>query len=88
MAASVTIGGRVTTANGRGIRNVRVRLTGTNGETRTVFTSAFGYYRFTDVTAGENYILTAFIKRYRFSQNTQVATILEDTDDINFVADN
>ncbi len=86
-AADVTVSGRVLTADGgRGIRNVRITLTGANGETRSVISSAFGYFRFVDVAAGETYIFTAFAKRFQFTQPTQIHTILEDTDDINFVS--
>ena len=66
---------------------MRVTLTGTNGESRTVLSGSFGYYRFAEVPAGETYIFSVFAKRYTFAQNTQVRSIMEDTDDINFVAD-
>jgi hypothetical protein len=85
-AASVTVGGRVITSRGRGIRNVVVTMTDSNGNTRTATSSSFGYYRFTDVPAGETYIFTARGKRFSFRQNSQVHSIVEDIDDINFVA--
>ncbi len=87
-AASVTVGGRVTTAAGRGIRNVRVNLTDVNGETQTTLTGKFGFYRFTDVPAGETYIFSVSARRYAFSQNAQVRSIIEETNDVNFTADN
>jgi hypothetical protein len=86
-AATVTVGGRVTTANGRGIRSVVVTMTDSSGNMRTATTSIFGYYRFTDVPAGETYIFTVRGKRFTFGTNTQVQSIVEDTDAINFVAD-
>jgi hypothetical protein len=85
-AASVTVGGRVITSRGRGIRNVVVTMTDLNGNTRTATSSSSGYYRFTDVPAGETYIFTARGKRFSFRQNSQVHSIVEDIDDINFVA--
>lgn len=85
-AAEVTVGGRVLTADGRGIRNVRVIWTDRNGETRTVISGAFGHFRFTGVAAGETYIFNVAAKRYQFSNPTQVRTILEETNDLNFVA--
>ena len=85
-AASVTVGGRVLAANGIGIRNVRITLTGASGETRTAISSAFGYFRFDNVAAGETYIFSVFAKRFAFSQPTQVRSIVEDTDDIIFTA--
>jgi hypothetical protein len=86
-AAEVTVSGRVTTADGRrGIRNVRVTMTGTNGETRSTLSGVSGVFRFTDVPAGETYIFSASAKRYIFGEPTQVRTITEDTDNIVFVA--
>ena len=85
-AAHVTVVGRVLAANGGGIRNVRITLTGASGETRTVISSTFGYFRFDDVAAGETYIFSVFAKRFAFSQPTQVRSIVEDTDDIIFTA--
>jgi len=86
-AANVSIGGRVTTASGRGIRNVRLTLTDAHGESRTATTTAFGYYHFADVRAGETYILSAIGKRFSFSQQAQVLNINEETNAINFIAD-
>ena len=86
-AASVTVGGRVLTANGGGIRNVRVTLTGGNGEARTVFSGKLGYFRFNDVAAGDTYIFSVSARRYTFSQPTQVRSIVEDTDDLVFTVD-
>ncbi len=87
-AAAVTVSGRVTTESGRGIRNVRITITGADGEARTVLSGAFGYFRFNDVPAGETYIFNVSAKRFHFSQATQIRTILEEIDDIVFVADN
>ncbi len=85
-AAPVTIGGRITMSNGRGVSNARVSLSGSNGETLTVVTNPFGYYRFVGVNSGETYILTASAKKLEFLVRTQVRTIVEDTLDINFIA--
>jgi hypothetical protein len=85
-AATVTVSGRVVTPQGRGIRNVVVTMTDSIGNTRTATSSSSGYYRFIDVPAGETYIFTARGKRFSFRQNSQVRSIVEDIDDINFVA--
>jgi hypothetical protein len=82
------VGGRVTNASGQGIRKARVMMIRANGEAWTALTDSSGHFRFTNVMVGETYIFTVSAKRYGFSQNTQVRTILGDTDDINFVADN
>ena len=86
-AASVPIGGRVTVGK-RGLPNARITMIDANGGTRTVLSSTFGYYRFTNVPAGETYVFSVSAKRYTFSQPTQVRNITGDTDDIDFVADN
>jgi hypothetical protein len=87
-AASVSVVGRVTTADGKGIRNVLVRLVDESGESRTVVTSTFGYFRFTDVAAGQTYVFSASAKKYRFIQPSQLRSIVEETTDITFVAEN
>jgi len=87
-AAGVTVGGRVLTANGVGIGKTRVTLTSGSGEIRTAISSAFGYFRFDDITTGETYIFTVYAKRYAFSQPVQVRSIFDNTDDIFFTADN
>lgn len=86
-AASVSVGGRILTGEGRGIRNVRVIMTAPNGETRTAISSSLGYYRFEDVPAGETYIFSVRAKQFNFNQATQVLTVQGDTDNINFVSD-
>jgi len=85
-AANVSISGRATTATGRGIRNVLIRLTDAQGNVKIAYTTTFGYYRFAEVAAGETYVITAKGKRYEFSQSTQVINVNEDTVDINFTA--
>ena len=86
-AATVSVGGRVMTASGRGIRNVVIRLTDSEGNLRTAISTSFGYYRFNDVEAGATYILTASGKRFTFSQPSQVLNINDETDAVNFIAD-
>jgi hypothetical protein len=84
---SVTaVSGQVTTADGRGIRNVLVTLAGANGETRTVMTGAGGEYRFTDVSAGETYTVSVSSKRFRFNSASQTRAIFSEAEEINFTA--
>jgi hypothetical protein len=86
-AAGVVVSGRILTAAGRGIRNVRVTVTFPNGEKRETLSSVFGYYRFNDIPAGETYVITVSGKRYVFVENTRVRNISEDALDIDFIAD-
>jgi CSLREA domain-containing protein len=85
-AATVSVSGRVITQSGRGIRNVVVTMTDMQGNGRTATSTSFGYYRFENVAAGETYIFAARGKRFFFGQSAQVHSIMEDTNDINFVA--
>ena len=83
-AASVTISGRARTANGTGIRNVRVTLTTADGAARTVLSGSFGNYTFTDVAAGQTVILTATAKRFVFSHPTLVLNLTDVVGGIDF----
>lgn len=83
-AASVTIGGRVTSGKGNGVGKARVYLTDQTGVTRTTLTNPFGYYRFDEVSVGATYIFYVQHKHYRF--NPQVLNVMDETNDLNFVA--
>ena len=85
-AATVTVGGRVMTADGRGVSKARVVLTDANGAERLAITNPFGYYRFDEVQAGETYIFSVGHKRYQFSP--QVLTVNEELAELNFTAEN
>jgi len=84
-AATVAVGGRVLTSDGRGITNVRVTLTDASGALKTTTTGEAGYYRFSDVEVGATYIVTATGKRFSFSQPTQVINLTEDETEVNFI---
>ena len=85
-AAEVTIGGRVLTARGRGIKSAHVEFTDQNGTKHHALTNPFGYYRFVNVQAGGTYVISAASKQYTFSEPSQVVNINGERDDINFVA--
>lgn len=84
-AASVTIGGRALTVSGRGIPNTIVTLTDSQGQTRTVLTSSFGYFRFTDVAAGETYSISVFSKKYAFAEPNRIISPLDNLEDLQFI---
>lgn len=86
-AATVTVSGRAMTSLGRGITNVRLSLTDSQGNVRMATTTSFGYYHFYAVEVGETYILTARGKNYTFSQPLQVLNINDETEAVNFIAD-
>jgi predicted ATPase len=73
-------------AAGRGLRGVRVALTGASGEQRTVLTNSLGYYRFADVAAGSTYIINVFSKKHTFNQPTQTHLVQGEITDVDFIA--
>lgn len=82
-AAGVSISGRVTLGDGRGLRNAGLILTDRFGKQRRVITSAFGFYRFDDVPSGETYVIAVSSRRFQFAP--RVVTVSNDLTDINFV---
>lgn len=68
-AAFVSVSGRITNARGRGLSNARVTITDSNGNSRSTYASAFGYYSFDDVPVG-TYTIEAFVRRYVFLPRT------------------
>ncbi len=83
-AAVVSISGKVSTAEGQGIRNAIVTITNQSGETRSARTNAFGKYSFAQITAGESYIVTVTAKEHSFTP--QVVNLAEENMDVNFTA--
>jgi parallel beta-helix repeat protein/predicted outer membrane repeat protein len=85
-AAEVTVGGRVTTPKGSGVKNVQISLTGADGKTRATLSNADGYFQFAGVPAGDTYIFSASAKRFQFIQPTLARVITDDTGNVNFDA--
>ena len=81
-AASVTIGGRVSSERSRGIGNVIIVLSDASGNNRVARTNQLGYFRFEDVEVGQTYILNAQSKRYQFAP--RVVTVNEELTNLDF----
>ncbi len=87
IAVNAGISGRITTASGRGIRNVSVQISGGNlSEPKFARTNAFGYYRFQNLQVGQNYVVGVAAKRYSFANSTRVITLNEDLTGEDFVS--
>ena len=87
-AANASVGGQVTSAKGRGLSKVIVTLSGgTLTEPLRAITSPFGYYRFDDVAVGQSYVISVTSKRNTFANPSRVATVNEDLQNEDFVAD-
>ncbi|HMT06784.1 MAG TPA: carboxypeptidase-like regulatory domain-containing protein [Pyrinomonadaceae bacterium] len=86
-AATVSVSGRVTTAVGNGIRNVRVTLTDGRGVIRSSITGAFGYFRFDDIEVGQTVVLSIVAKRHSFANPTRILSVQEEIADVDFIAE-
>jgi hypothetical protein len=86
-ASTASISGRVTTANGNGIRNANMILTGNSLPAPIIVqTGSFGTYSFDNLRVGETYILQVGAKRFRFTNPTHVITLQGEITDMDFVA--
>lgn len=84
-AASVSITGRVRSADGRGVRNAIVTLTDAAGNARTARTSSFGYYRFDEIEAGQTVVIGVRSKQYQFTP--RIFSVTDNVTDVDFTAE-
>ncbi len=70
----VSVSGRVTTPDGRGLRSAGVSITDSNGVIRTATTSSFGFYSFDNVATGGQYVIRVNSRLYRFASRTLQVT--------------
>lgn len=85
-AASVSVGGRVMTADGTGIGKTTVTITDSSGRVYTTLSSPFGFYRFDNISVGDTYVISASAKGRQFEQPQQVVFVEDSTDGVNFIA--
>jgi hypothetical protein len=50
-------------------------------------TGSFGYYNFEELSSGDSYIVIVSHKRYTFSNNTQIFTLSDAIENLDFAAD-
>jgi subtilisin-like proprotein convertase family protein len=87
-AANASVSGRVTTADGRGIRNANVVITGNSLSSPIVATTgSFGYFTFDGLATGETYVVTVNSQRYTFAAPSRVLSLIDNVVDADFVAD-
>jgi uncharacterized repeat protein (TIGR01451 family) len=88
-AADVSIGGRVLTGEGRGIRGARVTVTGNSlVNPITVTTGVNGRYTIPGLTAGETYVVTVSARRFFFEAPSRVITLNDNVADADFTGSN
>lgn len=71
-SAGIIVAGRVVDPSGRGLPRVKVTIT--NPQTsavKTVITNSFGYFSFSDLEAGDSYVVSVSAKAYNFDPDTQ-----------------
>ncbi len=83
-AAAVSVSGRVLAPSGRGLSGARVSLTDARGITQTAATNAFGYYRLSNVAAGQVAVISVISKRYAFTP--RVTMVTDNLNDWDFTA--
>ena len=87
-AANASLSGRVMTAGGNGISNVRVVISGNNlPQPLVTRTSSFGYFGFDNLETGETYIVTVNSKRFVFTQPSRIVTLNDSIDDFDFISE-
>lgn len=86
LAQTVQISGRVTTLDGRGLRNARVAIIDSTGASRFVTTNSFGYYLMGGVGSGQRYLIEPSSRRYKF--DSRMIDVSASLADVNFVARN
>ncbi len=77
--------GRVMNENGTSLSRVAMTISNAKGETRTMLTNAFGYFTFSDLAAGETYLIAAKAKGYTFNPSSQTIIVNGNLAKIEFV---
>jgi hypothetical protein len=86
-AAQASISGRVTTADGLGIRNAKIVVTGNSlSEPVIATTGSFGYFTLDGLQVGETYVVTVNSQRYTFSTPSRVISLVDNVLDADFIA--
>lgn len=86
-AGGANVGGRVTSPLGIGLPNVKLVMSG-NGLTEPLYarTNPFGYYEFTDVPAGEDYVVSVSSKLHTFAQPSLFINVVGDISNADFIS--
>jgi len=85
---TVSVGGRVLTSNGGGLRNARVTVSGGDLPSPvTIQTGSFGYYSFPGLHIAQTYTITVESKKFVITQPVRSVMPTANVTDLNFVAE-
>lgn len=88
-AAPAEISGRVVTAEGNGIVNAAIIISGGNlSQPIIVKTGTFGSFKIDGLTTGQTYIVTVQSKRFEFDSPSRVISLEANVSDLEFVSNN
>lgn len=82
----MSVSGRITTFDGRGIVGARLTLTDQFGNRRQTLSSPFGYFQFGGIASPGIYTVTVSSKRFVFNPDQQMVTVTRQTTDLDFVS--
>jgi hypothetical protein len=85
-AADVSLSGRVVSAEGRGITNAVISVSGVSLASPIFVTAGRnGAYRFDGLQAGETYAVTVYARRFSFGQASRIITLNDDLTGVDFI---
>jgi hypothetical protein len=88
VVANLSLGGRLLTSDGAGIRGAVVTLSGGNLPNPVIVqTGSFGYFNFQGLQSGLTYTVTVTTKRYVMAQPSRTVSLTANVSDFNFVAE-
>ena len=88
VVTNVSLGGRILTAGGAGIRNALVTVSGGDLPAPvTLQTGSFGSYNFQELHSGQTYTVTVVTKRYVLAQPMRMVTLNANVSDFDFTAE-
>jgi hypothetical protein len=86
-SSAASVGGRVVTASGQGIRGAAIVVSGNSLPTPIIVkTGSLGYYQVDGLQTGETYVLTVVSKRFTFAQPSRVINLADNINDVDFMA--
>jgi hypothetical protein len=86
-AGEVSVSGRVMTADGRGVTNARITVSGGKlSEPITAVTGRRGSFTIDGLDAGMTYEITVISRRFIFDEPTRILTLNDSATNVNFIS--